>query len=85
MQDTNVCLEVEISSVLYDGMQKLLELSPELDQERLFRAALSLYLLQNCPAGVNVAAISSEYIAATVAPLPASCRVGGLGRAAKPM
>jgi len=39
-------MEVEISEALYDSIRTYLEARPDWDQERVFTAALSLFLLQ---------------------------------------
>lgn len=54
MQTTSVNLLVEIPEELYQVLQTYLERSPNWDQERLFTAAISLFLLQNGERDVNV-------------------------------
>jgi hypothetical protein len=54
VQTTSVNLLVEIPEELYQALQTHLERSPNWDQERLFTAAISLFLLQNGERDVNV-------------------------------
>lgn len=57
MQTTSVSILVEIPEDLYQVFQSYLECSPNWDQERVFTAALSLFLLQNGERDVNVSRI----------------------------
>lgn len=45
--DSTVSLLVEIPEVLHESLKNYLELRPDWDQDRVFAAALSLFLLQN--------------------------------------
>lgn len=44
---TPISLLVEVPEVLHDALKNYLELRPDWDQDRVFTAALSLFLLQN--------------------------------------
>lgn len=43
----DVCLMIEIPESLHGEVLSFLDRSPEWDQDRLFKAALSLFLMQN--------------------------------------
>ncbi|KAM3098089.1 DUF2811 domain-containing protein [Phormidesmis sp. 146-35] len=45
--DTNVSILVEIPETLHQSFLSYLEARPDWDQDRVFSAALSLFLLQN--------------------------------------
>ncbi len=45
--DTNVSILVEIPETLHQSFLTYLEARPDWDQDRVFSAALSLFLLQN--------------------------------------
>lgn len=45
--DTNVSILVEIPETLHQSFLSFLENRPDWDQDRVFSAALSLFLLQN--------------------------------------
>jgi hypothetical protein len=45
--NTNVCMLAEIPETLHESLKNYLETHPEWDQDRVFTAALSLFLLQN--------------------------------------
>jgi Protein of unknown function (DUF2811) len=45
--DTNVSLLVEIPESLHQSFMTFLEARPDWDQDRVFSAAISLFLLQN--------------------------------------
>ncbi|MGI0487784.1 DUF2811 domain-containing protein [Pantanalinema rosaneae CENA516] len=45
--NSTVSLLVEIPEVLHESIKNYLELRPDWDQDRVFAAALSLFLLQN--------------------------------------
>jgi hypothetical protein len=45
--NTSISLMVEIPEVLHTSLEKYLELRPDWDQDRVFTAALSLFLIQN--------------------------------------
>jgi hypothetical protein len=47
MMNTTVSLLIEVPEVLHDALKNYLELRPDWDQDRVFTAALSLFLLQN--------------------------------------
>lgn len=47
----NVSLLVEIPEDLHQGFLRFLDSRPDWDQDRVMTAALSLFLLQNQPAG----------------------------------
>ena len=57
MQTTSVSILAEIPEDLYQAFQSYLERSPSWDQERVFTAALSLFLLQNGERDVNVSRV----------------------------
>ncbi|ERN41988.1 protein of unknown function (DUF2811) [Rubidibacter lacunae KORDI 51-2] len=45
--DNNVSLLAEIPEQLHDALLRFIDLHPSWDQDRVFSAALSLFLLQN--------------------------------------
>jgi hypothetical protein len=45
--NTSISLLIEVPEVLHDALSNYLELRPDWDQDRVFTAALSLFLLQN--------------------------------------
>lgn len=45
--DSTVSLLVEVPEVLHESLRNYLEMRPDWDQDRVFTAALSLFLLQN--------------------------------------
>lgn len=45
--NTNVSMLAEIPEVLHESLKSYLETHPDWDQDRVFTAALSLFLLQN--------------------------------------
>lgn len=45
--NTTVSIFAEIPEMLHESLQNYLESHPDWDQERVFSAALSLFLLQN--------------------------------------
>ncbi len=45
--DTSISLLIEVPEVLHDALKNYLEVRPDWDQNRVFTAALSLFLLQN--------------------------------------
>ncbi|MBD2019905.1 DUF2811 domain-containing protein [Leptolyngbya sp. FACHB-36] len=45
--NTPISLFVEVPEVLHDALKNYLEIRPDWDQDRVFTAALSLFLLQN--------------------------------------
>ncbi len=45
--NSTVSLLVEVPEVLHDSLKHYLEIRPDWDQDRVFTAALSLFLLQN--------------------------------------
>lgn len=45
--NTTISLLIEVPEVLHDAMKNYLEMRPDWDQDRVFTAALSLFLLQN--------------------------------------
>jgi len=45
--NTTVSLLIEVPEVLHDSLKTYLELRPDWDQDRVFTAALSLFLIQN--------------------------------------
>jgi hypothetical protein len=49
--ENDVCVMIEMPESLHDETLRFLDRSPEWDQTRLFKAALSLFLMQN--AGVS--------------------------------
>ncbi|HEY9906349.1 MAG TPA: DUF2811 domain-containing protein [Thermosynechococcaceae cyanobacterium] len=44
---TPISLMIEVPEVLHEAMANYLEMRPDWDQDRVFTAALSLFLLQN--------------------------------------
>ena len=44
---TPISLMIEVPEVLHEAMSSYLEMRPDWDQDRVFTAALSLFLLQN--------------------------------------
>lgn len=44
---STVSLLIEVPEVLHESLKNYLELRPDWDQDRVFTAALSLFLLQN--------------------------------------
>jgi hypothetical protein len=52
----DVCLMIEVPEPLHKEVLGFLDRSPEWDQDRLFKAALSLFLMQNTGAKGRVAA-----------------------------
>lgn len=47
MMTKTISLQIEVPEVLYDLIQVFLEKRPQWDQDRMFCAALSLFLIQN--------------------------------------
>lgn len=47
MMKTQVSILAEIPEELYESLQRYLERFPDWDQDRVFSAAISLFLLQN--------------------------------------
>ncbi len=45
--NSTVSLLIEVPEVLHESLKHYLELRPDWDQDRVFTAALSLFLLQN--------------------------------------
>jgi hypothetical protein len=45
--DTSISLLVEVPEVLHEALKSYLEARPDWDQDRVFTAALSLFLIQN--------------------------------------
>ncbi|HIK16339.1 MAG TPA: DUF2811 domain-containing protein [Leptolyngbyaceae cyanobacterium M33_DOE_097] len=45
--NTSISLQVEIPEILHEALKSYLELRPDWDQDRVFTASLSLFLLQN--------------------------------------
>lgn len=45
--NSTVSLLVEVPEVLHDSLKHYLDIRPDWDQDRVFAAALSLFLLQN--------------------------------------
>jgi hypothetical protein len=45
--NTTISVLIEIPEVLHEALKNYLELRPDWDQDRVFTAALSLFLLQN--------------------------------------
>jgi hypothetical protein len=45
--DSSISLSIEIPELLHESLTNYLEMRPDWDQDRVFTAALSLFLLQN--------------------------------------
>lgn len=52
----DVCLVIELPESLHEEVKSFLDRSPEWDQDRLFKAAVSLFLMQNNGAKGRIAA-----------------------------